>query len=228
MANVGIDSDSATIPSINLTEQGSNPATPAASHWQLFMKSDGLYIKSSAGVVTKIPLAAGSQGPGALLERYVVPSDTAGYTLTGFPATYTDLLVEFFGRTSDAGTPRIGAQFNADAANHYRLQRLFGTDSATTGNYGDGTDYVEFGLMMPSGENAALACYGRLYIPQYRNTGWYKTVLGQASTPKATSTADVRLEGGAWLSTAAITAIKVISTTGNVLAGSIITLWGID
>lgn len=34
-----------------LAQQGSNPASPAAGYWYLFIKSDGLYIKDSGGNV---------------------------------------------------------------------------------------------------------------------------------------------------------------------------------
>lgn len=56
MATVSISSDSATISSVNMTQQAVNPASPAANHWRSFFKSDGPYIKSSSGVVTKIVL----------------------------------------------------------------------------------------------------------------------------------------------------------------------------
>lgn len=52
MPDVAIDSDSATINSVNLTEQGSDPATPASSHWRLYTKAGGLYIIDDTGAVT--------------------------------------------------------------------------------------------------------------------------------------------------------------------------------
>jgi len=44
--------NAAQISSIRLEEQTVNPDSPAAGYYQVFSKSDGLYIKSSAGVVT--------------------------------------------------------------------------------------------------------------------------------------------------------------------------------
>lgn len=51
MPDVAIDSDSATINSVNLTEQGSDPATPASSHWRLYVKAGGLYLIDDTGAV---------------------------------------------------------------------------------------------------------------------------------------------------------------------------------
>lgn len=52
-----IDS-SAEIDGVRMREQGSNPASPAATHQIVFAKSNGLYIKDSAGAVTG-PFGAG-------------------------------------------------------------------------------------------------------------------------------------------------------------------------
>ncbi len=58
MSTVGIDSDSATIPSVNFTEVFLDPAQPAAGHWKLFFKSGGLYIENSTSLVQKLLLPA--------------------------------------------------------------------------------------------------------------------------------------------------------------------------
>jgi hypothetical protein len=48
MANIG----NAEISKVRLKEQGSDPAVPAATYEQLYVKSDGLYVRDSAGNVT--------------------------------------------------------------------------------------------------------------------------------------------------------------------------------
>ena len=53
-----IDSDSNTINAVNFTQQSSDPAAPAASHYKLYFKSAGLYFENSSSSVTG-PLAAG-------------------------------------------------------------------------------------------------------------------------------------------------------------------------
>lgn len=51
----------AEINSVRLKEQAGDPSAPAASHWSLYTKAGGLYIKDSAGVVTG-PFGTGSGG----------------------------------------------------------------------------------------------------------------------------------------------------------------------
>lgn len=54
----------ANISAIQLAEQGSDPATPAAGFWRLYMKATGLYIIDDAGVVSGPfePLSLGALG----------------------------------------------------------------------------------------------------------------------------------------------------------------------
>lgn len=94
MADVAINSDSATIPSVNFTEQGSDPAAPAASHWQLFFKSGGLYARKSDGTVLG-PFGEGSGGDITVREvdgdpiitgaALVVPNGTLSQDGSGRP-----------------------------------------------------------------------------------------------------------------------------------------------
>lgn len=51
MADTYINADTADIPSVNFAQQGSDPTTPAASRWQLYFKSGGLYARKSDGTV---------------------------------------------------------------------------------------------------------------------------------------------------------------------------------
>ena len=53
--------------SLLVTQQGSNPPTPASSHWRAFFKSDGLYVIDSAGTVTG-PLAGAGGFPELLIS----------------------------------------------------------------------------------------------------------------------------------------------------------------
>lgn len=94
MADVAINSDDATIPSVNFTEQGSDPAAPAASHWQLFFKAGGLYARKSDGTVLG-PFGEGSGGDITVREvdgdpiitgaALVVPNGTLSQDGSGRP-----------------------------------------------------------------------------------------------------------------------------------------------
>lgn len=74
MPDVAIDSDSATINSVNLTEQGSDPATPASSHWRLYTKAGGLYLVDDTGAVT---------GPFGVGGGFANPMNAEGMMIVG-------------------------------------------------------------------------------------------------------------------------------------------------
>ena len=63
MANVAIDSDTAVINAVNFTQQGSDPTTPAASHWKLYFLSSGLWYISSGGTKTQLVTSVGLSMP---------------------------------------------------------------------------------------------------------------------------------------------------------------------
>lgn len=60
----------AVIEWIRIHEQGSNPGTPAAGYWYMFIKTDGLYIKDDAGNVTG-PFGTGTGGGADILQTQI-------------------------------------------------------------------------------------------------------------------------------------------------------------
>lgn len=77
---------------LTFAEQASAPATPAAGLWEVYFKSDGIYIKDDAG--TEIgPLGAGGGGgisAGSLIGlKAYNPATLATYTTTS--STYGDV-----------------------------------------------------------------------------------------------------------------------------------------
>lgn len=50
--------NSADIPAINFTEQGSKPSQPDTGEWKLYFKSSGAYIEDDAGTETALSLGA--------------------------------------------------------------------------------------------------------------------------------------------------------------------------
>lgn len=75
---------STNINSVQLKEQGSAPATPAAGYVQLYQKSDGLYYKTSGGAEVKVASAAAFTAQSA--NTFLAGPTSAGPTVPTFRA----------------------------------------------------------------------------------------------------------------------------------------------
>lgn len=63
----------------DLKEQGSNPASPGSTYERVFAKSDGVYVKNSAGTVTG-PFGTGGGGGGGITHSYLGYNTIGGST----------------------------------------------------------------------------------------------------------------------------------------------------
>jgi hypothetical protein len=86
-AGVGIDSDDAMIPAVNLVEQASDPTAPGVDHTLVYAKSDGLYTRRNGGEPTKVGSGSGHtiEDEGAALTQ----RETLNFTGPGVVASDT-------------------------------------------------------------------------------------------------------------------------------------------
>jgi hypothetical protein len=145
-------------------------------------------------------------------------SNTASYTFSSIPGTYTDLVLVYSG-TGDNGD--LYLQFNGDTATNYSVVGFYGNGgSATTGASrasNSSTSYV------PGVVRAGVKTVSTTNIMNYANTTTYKTFLGRAGS----SDYENQARAATWRSTDAITSIVIKNTGGNLNSGSIISLYGI-
>lgn len=92
MVDVAIDSEDATIPSVCLTDQVSDPAAPSAGFSQVYCKAGVLYVRSSAGIWTPLanPMTTAGDlilgGTSGVAERKAKGNDADVFTID--PATH--------------------------------------------------------------------------------------------------------------------------------------------
>lgn len=154
------------------------------------------------------------------IATYTVPSNTTSYTFSSIPSTYTDLVV----------VCRAGAVSNSDLT--FRVNGDTGTNYSSTFLWGDGstagsarTTSVAFGYFTYYGSIETLG--HSVHIGQfmnYSNTTTYKTVLARS----ANASRGVDAVANLWRNTAAINSITLIGANANLLAGSVLTLYGIS
>jgi hypothetical protein len=148
-------------------------------------------------------------------------SNTASYTFSSIPGTYTDLvLVINSGQAS--GGQSIYAQFNGDTGNNYSETAMWGDGSSVATSRisnGSAIRFVGRGV----GGSASLIDNSITSIMNYANTNTFKTVSNRSN-----ANAGVGASLGLWRSTAAITSIVLTGESGvNILSGSTLTLYGI-
>jgi hypothetical protein len=161
-------------------------------------------------------------------------SNTASYTFTSIPATYTDLvLVMNYSTANSAGAAaNVSGQLriNSDTASNYSQTLMYGFGS--TANSGrESTQSVywigDYGYL-----SSTSGVFGNtvLNFMNYANTSYYKTFLERTSNIDNTQGSALGAVSGVglWRSTAAITSITLMVSSTNVYrTGSTFTLYGI-
>jgi hypothetical protein len=146
--------------------------------------------------------------------------DTASYTFSSIPSTYTDLILIL--AVSNTTTQTIYARYNSDTANNYSSTYIQGSGTAvntarqsSTSLAGLGSYYVGM-----SSTNPTVVIFN---LMNYSNTTTHKTGIARSSLSSAEVDATVNL----WRNTSAINTIQVLNSGGLFKAGSTFTLYGI-
>jgi hypothetical protein len=149
-------------------------------------------------------------------------SSAASVTFSDIPATYTDLVIVCFAKSTGAASSAGGTlRLNSDTGSNYSHTILYGTGSAAASIRGAGDRMRVFGDI-PTGEFTATT----IQLMSYANTNVNKTVLSSYADAGALVARIV----GLWRSTAAITSVSLFSNDAGAdsfASGSTFSLYGI-
>lgn len=161
-------------------------------------------------------------------------SNTASYTFSSIPATYTDLVIvmNYSGATSAGAAANMSAylRINSDTSSNYSQTLMYGFGS--TANSGRETSQTVYYIADYGYIATTSGIFGNsvIHLMNYKNTTTYKTLLERSShIDTAQGSAFGVVSGvGLWRSTAAITSINLLMPGTNVYrTGSTFTLYGI-
>ena len=167
-----------------------------------------------------------------LIELYdsTLGADAASFDVSSISSSYDHLLVILQGRSTGAfNTVSVACRFNNDSGGNYDSQLDYGNNATPTASATVAQTSAQIGDVPGSTATANHAGALELTIPNYTGTTFQKQGLARSGWIEATSA------GGAfamdammnWRSTAAIDRITIFPTSGNFLAGSRLTIYGI-
>jgi hypothetical protein len=174
----------------------------------------------------------GGAGGGALvpLQEVILTSAAADIDLTSIDQSYRHLLLYAMVRGTDSTTGQVlWCEFNGDTGTNYRRQRLRGTGTSSSGQHLSG-NAIALGTYTGASAPAGEAGYHTVEIPFYNLTTFNKMVQAHVGDRRGTGTSDTQVDptAGWWLNTAAITRIRLYPNAGDFVAGSAVTLYGIE
>jgi hypothetical protein len=169
----------------------------------------------------------------ATIESHTFTGSTTSKTFSSIPATYTHLRLELLIRSSASATDTLlQLKINGDGtAGNYNWQQGYdGTNTvAASASFGS-TGYLKVGDVAADTATADYFTAVTIDIPWYALTTAKKQVDAVATLLRAESSGNIFRQrfGGWWESTAAITSLEVLVTSGNIKSGSYARLIGIS
>ena len=170
-----------------------------------------------------------SSGAVSVIARTVLGSDTASVDFTGIPATYENLMVTYLARGTGSDTwSRVHLRFNGDSGPNYQ----YGSGGRTGASFvaadgASGQAQMVVGLLTDASASAAYPAAGTLTVAGYARTVFNKVVSCVDVSSASTVHHGAILTGGLWASTAAVNQVTLLPSSGNFVAGSVFTLYGI-
>jgi hypothetical protein len=157
------------------------------------------------------------------IATYTLPSDAASYTFTSIPQTYDDLILHasFANQTNNTVLYVQLGNGSVNTGGVYSFTRLY-----NSGGGGSGYTSVSTGFQLVSNAGPSLEYPTVSYanFPNYSQSSYWKTFLSK-NADQYNGGCD--FVGGSFQSTEVINAMKLVPNSGNILAGSMFTLYGI-
>lgn len=153
----------------------------------------------------------------------------ANVEFTSIPSTYTHLQIRCIHRstaTSAGAFYAIKYQMNNDTGSNYTYHYIVGTGSAANAYAGTSQTDGWAGVCTSDGITASVYSAGVIDILDYANTNKYKTMRVLNGTD-ANGTGEAFFMSSLWMSTSAITSIKLYPNAGNWKQYSHFALYGI-
>jgi hypothetical protein len=162
-----------------------------------------------------------------LIETKTLSSAAASIEFISIPQTFTDLVLVFSARSSVTGSNFINlyTQING-LSSGYSERGLFGDGSAASSNSGSQPEFRFLAYVNASGATSNTFSNGQIYMPNY--TGSTAKSFSSDGVIENNATASLlNITAGLNTTTSPITSIYMYPQSGNLVAGSTFSLYGI-
>jgi hypothetical protein len=160
-----------------------------------------------------------------LIATQTLTSAQPSIQFTSINQTFTDILAVLSLR-ADAATNEFRLRINGDTGSNYTDRRLFGLGSGSPTSNTSTNNYLRAWGTNPTDYTANTFGNGQLYIPNYTGSA-QKSISLDSVTENNSTEAVQNITAGLWTGTAAIDALLFFPSSGNFVAGSTISLYGI-
>ena len=164
-----------------------------------------------------------------IYTQTVSGSSTSTITFNSIPQTFTDLKILISVR-NNSGSARNGLNytFNGDTATNYSNTILIGYDSSSVGSFRSSSQTASNESNMNGGGSTTNTfSNSEVYIPNYTGSNFKSIISDSTAENNSSSSYIIDMGAALWRSTSAISSISFTSGSGNFVANSTITIYGI-
>jgi hypothetical protein len=153
-------------------------------------------------------------------------SNQTDITLSSIPATYTDLVL-VFQYASQLNDYNAFMRFNSDTGSNYSRTYAVGAPSGATSARNSNVTKLDFTPQVGAGTSLNTPGLIIANVFNYSNTTTYKTVTVRDNATKNDGAQQTMIVTGTWRSTAAINSVTVGTSSGYLVSGTSVTIYGI-
>ena len=163
-----------------------------------------------------------------LLETIALTQSAASVTFDNLPTSgYTDLKIVASVRGDSANVYNYcRIRFNGDTGSNYNMQILYG-DSGVAGSTPASGTSITGGLYAGSSSTANTFSNSEWYIPNYRGSTQKSLSIDAVTENNSATSSNGYLTAALWTGTVAITSATLLPNSGNFVANSTFSLYGI-
>lgn len=158
-------------------------------------------------------------------------TSAADITFSSISGTYQHLQIRILARDENTGSltnQPLAVQFNSDTGANYTIHNLLGNGSTASADGNTAQNYIlaQRTTVSSGSSNTTIYGVGIIDLHDYASTSKYKT-LRCFGGGDMNGSGLVALSSGLWLSTSAITSVKIYRLGYNLSSGTTIALYGV-